>query len=310
MSRGGRAAAAKRSTRAGSLCAVAIAVPLLGACGSGGDAGPTPTVDVASQVASDPLHIHGLGVIDDQLFLATHAGMFTVAPGQTRAVGYGVGRQDLEVLTVADDRFLGSGHDPSNEQTLTGLGLIQSVDAGRSWTSASLPGRADLHVLEVSGPRIYGYDGSRRRLLVSRDGGGTWSGHDAPAIISLAIDPAAPDHFVASTAQGLVRSRDAGRSFQPIAAQRHRIGRVAWSGSGLFLVSYDGWVLRSADRGIRFQTVGPLGGQPTAVAAVAGDLYAALADGTVKRSRDRGRTWRIRALSLLSQGSGVAQPIA
>jgi hypothetical protein len=77
-------------------------------------------------------------------------------------------------VTGPDD-FLGSGHPDGRDRLPPFLGLIRSVDAGRSWEPVSLLGRRDFHVLEAAGRRIYGFgtDFETRRagLLVSDDAG-------------------------------------------------------------------------------------------------------------------------------------------
>ena len=76
---------------------------------------------------------------------------------------------------VAPDRFLGSGH-PAPDQTLPpNLGLIESRDGGQTWQSLSLLGDADFHVLQSAGRRVYGFDATHARLMVSSDDGRSWS---------------------------------------------------------------------------------------------------------------------------------------
>ena len=103
---------------------------------------------------------------------------------------------------VGADRFLGSGHPDLRERRPPFLGLIESGDAGRSWRAVSLEGKADFHVLEASGPRVYGYGSDfksrEERFMTSTDGGRSWKRLAAPeALISLAISPSDPRRVVA-----------------------------------------------------------------------------------------------------------------
>lgn len=284
-----------------SALTVALAAATLSACGSdqqAGGAAPTSTTFSARSLP-DPglLHIHGLGLSGGRLFIATHTGLFTVEQGTTKAVRYGRSRQDVMGFSVLDDgRFLGSGHPAPGERLPPNLGLIRSSDAGQSWQPISLEGDADFHVLESQGTRVFGYDGSGARLMVSSNRGRTWTQHGLPPLLSLAIDPADPDHFLASTGQELLQSRTAGRSVNPVSLSQPLAGLLAWPRvKALYLADPAGTVLLSRDGGAQWTRVGSLGLQASAFIADGGDLYAALVDGTVKRSRDGGRTWTIRA---------------
>jgi photosystem II stability/assembly factor-like uncharacterized protein len=175
------------------------------------------------------------------------------------------------------------------------LGLIESTDGGRTWTSISLLGQADFHVLRSRGRRVYGFDSTNGRLLVSRDGGRTWSQRSIPGpLIDLGVHPQRPSHVVAATERGLITSRDEGRSWRTLG---NGVGLLAWPSEGrLLLVDGAGQVHASQDLGKRWQPVGDIGGQPAAFTAqTADELYVALHDGTVKRSADGGRSWQVRS---------------
>jgi photosystem II stability/assembly factor-like uncharacterized protein len=197
---------------------------------------------------------------------------------------------------VGGDRFIGSGHPaPDDANQPPNLGLIESRDAGRTWKSISLLGEADFHVLQSAGKRIYGFDGTQGRLMISSDGGRRWIQRAPPAaMFDLAIDPRDPDHIVASTERGVLSSNDAGKSWRPLRADT--AGLLAWpAGDRLYLVDGQGAVQHSGDGGRRWQPAGSIGGQPVAFIAHGSDLYVALADATVKRSEDEGVSWTVRA---------------
>lgn len=249
-----------------------------------------------------PVHVHGLGInpADRSLLIATHTGTYRVGPNEKKARRIGESQQDTMGFTIAGpDYFLGSGH-PDIEEAVARdlpphLGLIESRDAGRTWRTVSLLGEADFHVLRFSGQRVYGYDSSNDRLLVSRDLGTTWRAVNRPApLLDLAIDPADPSRSVAAGEGGLYESADEGRSWKRLAP---RVGLLAWpSPQRLYLVDTDGAVQRSADRGTRWTDVGDIGGQPAAfMSQTEEELYVALHDGTIKQSRDGGRTWSVRS---------------
>jgi len=143
-----------------------------------------------------PTHVHGLGLDarDGALYIATHTGLYRLGRSAQSPVRVTERRQDTMGFTVAGPgRFLGSGHpdiDEARDQGLPALlGLIESRDRGRSWEPVSLAGQADFHVLRFAGRRVYGYDVSRDRLLVSEDGGRSWRRLARPGpLVDLAAD--------------------------------------------------------------------------------------------------------------------------
>jgi photosystem II stability/assembly factor-like uncharacterized protein len=200
---------------------------------------------------------------------------------------------------VGPNRFLGSGHpDPQamREQNLPpNLGLIQSTDGARTWTPISLLGQADFHVLRSRGNRVYGFDSTHGRLLVSGDGGKTWNQRPIPGpLIDLALHPRRPSQVIASTERGLITSADDGRTWRVLGGN---VGLLAWPDPArLLLVDGAGQVHASRDSGRRWSAIGDIGGQPAALLAqTTQELYVALHDGTVKQSRDGGRSWSVRS---------------
>lgn len=275
------------------LAAACAVVAALAAGGCGGD--PAPTAQAPAQ--ESPEHIHGLGVdpADGSLFIATHTGLWRAPAGRPQARPVGESRQDVMGFTVVGPgRFLGSGHPGVTQDLPPLLGLIASQDAGRSWTSVSLLGEADFHVLRARGGRVYGFDATNGRLMASADDGRSWRVLSAPGpLIDLAIDPADVDRLVASTEEGLHRSTDGGNTWRPLGQD---VGLLAWpSRAALYLVGADGRVQRSPDGGRTLRPVGRAGGPPAAFTSHGEELLVALDDSTVERSVDGGRTWQVRA---------------
>jgi hypothetical protein len=249
-----------------------------------------------------PVHVHGLGInpADGALFIATHTGMYRVDEGERTAERVAESYQDTMGFTiVGPNRFLGSGHPDLNEAREKDLpsllGLIESTDAGESWQPISLLGEADFHVLRFAGSRVYGYDASNDRLLVSADRGRSWNELERPGpLIDLAVDPGSPRRIVATSEEGLFESRDGGQSWNRVS---EAVGLLAWpTRERLYLVAGGGQVFTSADGGGRVRHLGEIGGQPAALLAqTQNDLYVALHDGTIKRSTDGGSTWAVRS---------------
>lgn len=287
-----------RQARAGLLLLVLAA---FAGCGGGARAG---SGEPAASASGDPgpIHVHGLGVdpADGALFVATHTGLFRVAPGASRAQRVGGRYQDtMGFAVVGPGRFLGSGHPDLQEKLPPFLGLIESRDAGRSWRPVSLLGDVDFHVLEAGGRHIYGYGSDFRsrtpRFLRSTNGGRRWERLEAPEpLIALAIDPGDPRSLVASGERRVHRSRDGGRSWSAVAAPA--AGLLTWNAAGVFLVGGDGRVWRGSGPRGPWRAGGSIGGQPAALDEGRGrELLAALHDGTIKRSTDDGARWSIRS---------------
>jgi len=247
-----------------------------------------------------PVHVHGLGVNpkDGALFIATHTGLFRTAKGEQESKRVADRYQDTMGFTVAGpDRFLGSGHpDFQKDPDLPPLlGLIESRDAGESWESVSMLGEADFHVLEALGRRVYGFDSSGERLMVSVDGGERWIERSPPEpLISLAMDPQQPKRIVVAGETRLYLSSTEGRRWRPVKGDP---GLLSWPAPNrLYLIHGDGRVSVSRAPGSGWREVGEIGGQPAAFESEGpSDLYAALHDGTVKRSTDGGQSWEVRS---------------
>src|SRR5215218_878956 len=264
------------SSRLGAVAAAG----LLALAGCGGNDNPAVEDGGGSpSAAAGPVHVHGLGINpkDRSLFIATHTGLFRVGRGQTKAARVGDSEQDTMGFTVAGpDRFLGSGHPSEFENGPPLLGLIRSTDAGRTWTNVSLSGEADFHVLRAAGRQVYGFDASNARFMVSGDEGESWDERTPPGpLIDLAVDPRESKRAVASAEDGVYISRDAGKSWRPLA---RAVGLLAWPvRDRLYLVDAQGVAHVSGDGGRRWSRRGSIGGQPAALLGQGAEgLYAAL----------------------------------
>jgi hypothetical protein len=265
------------------------ALVVISACG--GTSG-----DAASPAADDPgpEHVHAIGVdpADGSLYIGTHTGLYRMTPDSQTAARVGDHRQDtMGFIVTGPNRFLGSGHPDLRDDLPPLLGLIESSDAGLSWSPVSLLGKADFHSLRAHGSQVVGYDASGGRLMVSADGGRTWRSSVPPAdLADLVVDPADPARFVAASADGLIGSSDAGRHWSPLEGAPILL---AWPAHrALYAFAADGTARVSADGGGAWATRATLPGEPAAVTAVGADgLIAALHDGTFASSDDGGRSW-------------------
>jgi photosystem II stability/assembly factor-like uncharacterized protein len=187
----------------------------------------------------------------------------------------------------------------------TGDGLWRSTDWAGSWEHVG--GRtsgvrldalgAARAIVPLANQVWLGGDGG---LYVSEDFGDTW----APVSLTSGIRaillshwPLADPTVFVGTGQGLLRSRDAGRTFDPTALAQATVHRLDWPGPALVVAS-DRGLLVSKDEGKSFAPPGR--GLPegpvramalSSYFAVDPVLFAAPASGGVYRSSDGGDTW-------------------
>jgi photosystem II stability/assembly factor-like uncharacterized protein len=186
----------------------------------------------------------------------------------------------------------------------TAEGLWRSSNWAGSWervtgrtSGARLDAIGAARSVRAVASRVWlGSDGG---LYVSEDFGETW------AVLSLTRDirdaltsrwPLADPTVFVGTGQGLLRSRDGGRAFQPTALAG-AVHRLDWPG-GALVVACDRGLLVSRDEGATFEGPGSgLPGGPVLAMALSSYflvdpvLFAAPASGGVFRSSDRGATW-------------------
>ena len=277
------------------VVAVALGMAALAPMACGGTEQPpeSPAVRV-----DGPEHVHGLGENprDRALMIATHSGLFRLPEGERTARRVGDLRQDTMGFTVVGpDRFLASGHPDARTGDPAQLGLIASRDGGRSWTSRSLSGEADLHALTANASVVFAVDALSGRLLASGDDGRTWTQRRSPgdAVISLVVDPDDPLRLLASTPDGVFASTDGAATWT---RRDGEAGLLAWPPDGpVFRIGADGAVTVSSDAGRRWRRRGALDAEPAAVTADGEELHVADLEGRIFRSDNGGRTWSLRA---------------
>ena len=246
-----------------------------------GDTGAAPQME----------HIHGIGVDpgDGAVYAGTHHGLFRIADGRATRVADRV--QDYMGFTVAGPgQFMASGHPGPGQGGPSSVGLIESTDAGQTWTTLSLSGEADFHALEYRHGRVYGIDSMTGRLLASTDKQ-SWEELSTAAIADFAVSPADADVLVATTEQGLTRSTDGGAMFELVEFAPVMVF-VSWAEDGTLAgVSPDGVVYTAQHPADEWTEQAHLDGQPEALTiASATQIYAA-ANGAVLASTDGGSTF-------------------
>ena len=295
------------SRRRRALAAGVLAALTMIGCGQGdgssGDGSPSgPIVDPAA----DPPLVSTLEIdpATRDFLLTTNAGFYRIARAsgrvtEVRPTVNAEGRvADLgpwvELAAGADGRLVGSGHPAATGTVPELLGVIASEDGGRSWRVLSRLGKSDLHKIVLKHDRMYAIDSPIGALIVSRDGGRTFSEQFTPTGVLIAdfeVDPGDPRRIVVAGDAEVFRSVDGG-------ARWERIGegsgsRLAWPArDALYRALKDGSVQRSADDGTSWKTVGRVDGEPYRMKAVSRDeLYLVTGEATILHTRDGGRSW-------------------
>ena len=280
------------------LIAVLSSSLVLGAaCGATGEGNGLGT-DSSSEAppAPDPgvVHVHGLGVNpkDGALFAATHTGLFRIVEGKAERVSDRY-QDTMGFTVVGPDHFLGSGH-PDVRDYVAGklpglLGLVESTDAGQSWKPQSLLGKVDFHVLAFAHGRIYGFDSTGGRFMLSNDGK-KWAEKAQLSLLSFAVSPRQSEFILGTTERGLQMTKNGGDSWGPVNGPS--LVLLSWpEDSRLFGVDSKGNVYQSDDGSQTWKQKGVLAGPPEAFLATTRQLYAAVSEKGIYVSTDDGVSW-------------------
>ena len=268
------------------LTAVLLGAALLtGACAKGTTT-TAPTADEDTSVG----HIHGLGVdpADDSLYVATHFGLFHIdESGRPSRVADRY--QDTMAFTVVGPgHFIGSGHPDLREDLPAHLGLIESTDAGETWTPLALQGEADFHILEPAGDALYAYDATSGRLLRTEDRKSFDEVFQGPLISVAAVDESVP--LTATNGNGRLVSIDAGSGETRELGGPPMMYLDTTADGTLAGIDPNGVVQVSTDTGRTWREVGSIDGQPAAFTISDQGWYAAT-ETAVFQSSDDGETW-------------------
>ena len=190
------------------------------------------------QVLLGGTHVHGLAIDradPDRLLIATHHGVFVTQ------IAAGVATQ----VSVRADDFMGFSPHPTQTGTYFAsghsadggnLGVVQSTDGGAGWEmlDPGVGGPVDFHQLDVSksdSSVLYGVYGT---LQVSRDGGETWRAVAGapPRLIDIAVSGTDAHRLYAATEAGLLRSTDAGVSWQGTPLLAEPVSSIATTAIG------------------------------------------------------------------------------
>jgi photosystem II stability/assembly factor-like uncharacterized protein len=289
------------------VAALLGAAAILTGCAASTSQQPNPSTEPGNV---DFGHVHGLGVdtTSGVLFAASHQGVFEVGTfregiftrSEALSLGPVAGRaQDTMGFEMYQHRMYGSGHPDPNEGldlARPNLGLIVSDDWGTTWTPVSLHGEVDFHDIAVTpdgdgAMRVYGYDASAGTVLVSTDGGESWTPGAEIQTRDLTTDQTDPDTVYATTEEGLTISTDAGASFS-LLPNAPALMLVESTSEGFMGIATDGTVWLS-DANQSWRSTGTTEGEVEAMTWVAEPepILVVMDARGISASRDDGATW-------------------
>jgi photosystem II stability/assembly factor-like uncharacterized protein len=172
--------------------------------------------------------IHGLAVDPNDpqvLYVATHHGLF-----------HGVNDEEWSKVSQETMDFMGftmhptepavmyaSGHPAQATVDYHNLGVVKSVDGGRTWETMALRNEVDFHAMTISlaePDTVWGWYYRDNHFYESTDAGLTWD-HWAPTgapagVHALASSAANASTVYAAAGDGIHVSTDSGRSWRPL----------------------------------------------------------------------------------------------
>lgn len=266
----------------------AAATLILSGC-SDTPADRTPNAQPTPSTSTLPSHhVHGVAInpADQQVYLATHDGLFRYDDNGPTRIGPVI---DLMGFTVAGpNHFYASGHPKSGTDLPDPVGLITSTDAGQTWTPVSRQGLSDFHALTTSPAGILAYDGE-----MWRHENDTWQELSIPsppmAVAGTTTDPV----VLTANPAGLLRSTDNGDSWTAVADAPSLAVLALADPSTAVGVAADGAVHVSRDAGLTWTPQGRTG-QPQAVTATTSDQGLHILVATthnIMQSTDGGQTF-------------------
>jgi photosystem II stability/assembly factor-like uncharacterized protein len=203
-------------------------------------------------------------------------------------------------LLVTDPRVGGTVY-----AVTTSGGLLKSTNAGSRWRSIrrGLEGydtTSSLHIDPRNSQILYTLAANTQqgRLFKTVDGGAKWSPIDTPedaVFYSFALDPNQPSTLYLGVLEGILRSRDGGKTWDETLGAPEGTQFRVWAGAATVITApFGGGFFRSADRGDHWTPARGIRALSSMHLAVApGHLYTlSVTPGAVEqRSDDQGRTW-------------------
>ena len=255
-----------------------------------------PAVRAAASLPNTPDY-HSL-LVDPKdpqhLWLGTHAGLYESTDGGRTWNEAGLGGQDaMNLVRSSSQTIWTAGHmmfakstdggaswsnvtpnglpsldihgfavDPRNPRHLyaavAGEGLYQSTDAGASFALVSRTVGPGVMALAVAPDKRILAGDMNQGLLMSRNGGESWTGVLGEGLLGLTINPKRPTRMLATGSSGVSLSTDGGSSWHVVQPIADGAGPIAWAPSRpkvAYAVGFDRVLYKSMNGGTLWQPV-------------------------------------------------------
>jgi photosystem II stability/assembly factor-like uncharacterized protein len=204
------------------------------------------TIPAQAQTFNSVTHIHNVKTFGEKILMGTHEGLFQFV-SQNNMTPIGKDPFDVMGLDADGTTLFASGHPSPGSKLPNPLGLMRSIDGGKTWKSISLLGEVDFHSLEVSGNQIYGGNATEGSLMYSKNLGKSWKKIGADNFSDIAILSGTPGNAVALQRGKLFKTNNAFKSTTELKF-KSPISAVETIGKELFIASKDK-IYRSLDQG-------------------------------------------------------------
>jgi hypothetical protein len=192
-------------------------------------------------------HVHGIVDLGGgKMLLGTHTGIYSIT--SAGEVSGPIGGNDFDAMGITGNNLVqyASGHPGPNTSAELGspsLGIVRSVDLGKTWTPVAFNAVEDFHVLTASSSKtIFGIGSSSSDLRISLDAGVTWTAGPAVGAVDLAVT--SKGSLFAATQSGLQLSQDQGSTFSLVKDSPTLYNIAASQNDGLIGVDVNGILWR------------------------------------------------------------------
>jgi len=264
-------------------------------------------------------HIHGLGFTADgqQLYVPAHDGFVIFAGGKWQVPA--VPKHDYMGYVAIDQGFYSSGHPAPGTGLQDPLGLVKSLDGGKTITPLGFQGQIDFHSMGAGyySHAVYVFNPVHVASLAAGmhstiDDGKTWRPSALRGIRSapfqVAVHPTKPELVALATQEGLFLSMDYGDRFVQVGDQAP-ITTVSFSPDGQRLVYGFRQLYAASLEGGQVSTLpSPIVAPPDAMGYIAispvqaNEIVLGTFNREIYRSVDGGQTWK----QIATKGKGHA----
>lgn len=171
-------------------------------------------------------HVHGIGYPGngEELYVATHLGLKIFNNGEWMETTQE--NHDYMGFQPVKDGFYASGHPAEGSDLKNPLGIVKSIDKGRTLEKIAFYGESDFHFLSASYEDQVLYlinqetnSQLERGVFVSSDGAKSWepvelNGLDANSLGMMAVHPQNGGTFAMATREGVYVTDDYGKTMK------------------------------------------------------------------------------------------------